>query len=252
MFRRFGHWPALALGVSLACLLSLLAGPVRADDAETGAAMCERAIAGGAARSQVPEGVLQAISLTETGRQVGGRLRPWPWAINREGQGYWFANREEALAFARASLAEGRRSFDVGCFQINYLWHGANFASLEAMFDPNTGADYAARFLTDLYRERGDWSLAAGAYHSQTPDKAQIYRARFDRIFAGLGGRPLQVAAAPDAPSVLVPKRSRTRLKGPKIITLPPKDSAAADVEGGTSASLLAPGMEGMVAELTY
>lgn len=252
MFPRSGRWPALGLGLALACLIP---GPAaRADSLEAGAATCERAIAGGAQRSTVPEGVLQAISLTETGRSVGGKLRPWPWAINREGQGYWFASRDEALAFARASLAEGRRSFDVGCFQINYLWHGANFASLEAMFDPDTGADYAARFLSDLYAGRGDWSLAAGAYHSQTPDKAQVYRARFDRIRAGIGDAPLQVASVPEAPEVVVPKKSRTRLKGPKIITLPPKGAAAAAQSegGGVSAALRASGAPQLVAELVY
>lgn len=242
---RSGLRAALALGLSLACLCH---GPAaRADSLEAGAATCERAVAGGARRSGVPEGVLRAISLTETGRAVGGRLRPWPWAINREGRGYWFASREEALAFARASLADGRRSFDVGCFQINYLWHGANFASLEAMFDPDTGADYAARFLTDLHAERGDWSLAAGAYHSQTPDRAQVYRARFDRILAGIGGEPLRVAAEVEAPQGAVPKRSRTRLKGPKIITLPPKAAA----EGaGLSAGNVARSLPQVVAEL--
>ena len=103
----------------------------------------------GARRAGLPQEVLHAISLTETGRAQGGRLRPYPWAINREGKGFWFKNREEALAFAKASVAAGRRSFDVGCFQINYHWHGHNFPSLEAMFDPDTGADYAARFLGD-------------------------------------------------------------------------------------------------------
>ena len=249
---RTGRWPALALGVSLACLLPT--SSARAESLEAGAATCERAIAAGAVRGNVPEGVLQAISLTETGRPLGGRLRPWPWAINREGQGYWFSSRDEAIAFARASLAEGRRSFDVGCFQINYLWHGANFASLEAMFDPDTGADYAARFLTDLYSARGDWSLAAGAYHSQTPDKAQVYRARFDRILADLGGQPLRVAAAPDAPTVVKPKNIRTRLKWPNIITLPTKDSAAGGggTGGGVSAALRASGAPQMVADLVY
>ena len=140
MIRRFGPWPVLALLLSLA----LPAGPLRADGAESGAQICERAIIAGARRAGLPQDVLHAISLTETGRARGGRLRPYPWAINREGKGFWFQNRDEALAFARASLAAGRRSFDVGCFQINYLWHGANFASLEAMFDPDTGADYAA------------------------------------------------------------------------------------------------------------
>jgi hypothetical protein len=226
MIGRFGPWPVLALLLSL---LALAPG-ARAD---AGAEICERAIARGAAREGVPQAVLHANSLTETGRPVGGRLRPWPWAINREGRGHWFRNREEALAFARASLAEGRPSFDVGCVQINYRYHGMNFASVEAMFDPEVGAAYAAQFLRSLYR--GDWSAAAGAYHSQTPSRAGVYRARFDRILAGIGGAPLSVTAevaddAATAPSA--PRKSRTRLtRGPKIITGPtpaPPPSAAA------------------------
>ena len=145
------------------------------------------------------------------GGREGGRLRPWPWAINREGKGYWFGSRDEALAFARASLAEGRPSFDVGCFQINYRYHGQNFPSLEAMFDPDTGAAYAAQFLRSLYR--GDWSAAAGAYHSQTPTRASVYRARFDRILAGLGGAPLVVAAAAPEPPVQRRRRRPSRAR---------------------------------------
>jgi soluble lytic murein transglycosylase-like protein len=223
MRRRLGPWPVLVLIFSF-----LAAGAAEAGGPAAGAEVCERAIAAGAAREGVPQPVLHAISLTETGRPDGGRLRPWPWAINREGEGFWFASREEALAFARASVAAGRRSFDVGCFQINYHWHGENFASLEAMFDPLTGADYAARFLKGLYLERGDWSAAAGAYHSQTPARASVYRARFDRILAGLGGQPLVAAAEPAAEPDAPPRKSRTRLsRGPKIITIAPRPPAA-------------------------
>ena len=223
---RFGPWPVLVL------LLSglLPSAPVHASDRdEAGAQICERAIAAGALREAVPQDVLHAISLTETGRVTGGRMRPWPWAINREGKGYWFSTRDEALAFAKASVAAGRVSFDVGCFQINYYWHGHNFASLEAMFDPDTGATYAARFLRSLYQERGDWSAAAGAYHSQTPSRAGIYRARFDRIRASLGGAPLAVAAATVEPEKAgPPRKSRTRLaRGPKIITVKPRQPEA-------------------------
>ena len=164
MIRRFGPWPVLALLLSLA----LPAGPLRADSAESGAQICERAIIAGARRAGLPQDVLHAISLTETGRARGGRLRPYPWAINREGKGFWFQNRDEALAFARASLAEGRRSFDVGCFQINYLWHGANFASLEAMFDPDTGADYAARVPEEPLRRARQ--LVGGGRRLSFPD----------------------------------------------------------------------------------
>jgi len=166
------------------------------------------------------------VAVTAQTRLDAGKLRAWPWAINREGKGYWFGSREEALAFAKASVMAGRPSFDVGCFQINYYWHGKNFASLEAMFDPDVGAAYASQFLKSLYAERGDWSLAAGAYHSQTPERAGVYRARFDRIMAGLTGRPLAVVAAAEPERVdaapAAPKKSRTRMsKGPKIITVP-------------------------------
>ena len=169
----------------------------------------------------MPQDVLHAISLTETGRAQGGRLRPWPWAINREGKGYWFENRERGARLREGEPGRGPPSFDVGCFQINYHWHGQNFPSLEAMFDPDTGADYAARFLRSLYAERGDWSAAAGAYHSQTPDRAGVYRARFDRILAGLGGGAAdrgggRAGGEPQAAEP-PPRKSRTRLsRGPE------------------------------------
>lgn len=214
MPRRSGPWPALAF----LALLSSLPGPAAAGP-EADAALCDQAVISGTRGGAVPQDVLRAIALTETGRVVGGRLRAWPWAVNREGRGYWFATREEALAFARRSLAEGRDSFDLGCFQINYHWHGTNFDSLESMLDPGQGAAYAARFLGALYAERGTWSAAAGAYHSQTPEKADVYRARFDRVRSGVGD-PL---TGPGLVTEPAPARvARAPIK-PKIITLTPE-----------------------------
>ena len=184
---------SLRLCIALALMLAapVLAG---APEEDYSAALCERALANGARRGGVPPQILHAISLTETGRNSGGRLRPWPWAINREGKGHWFKTRDEAISFARESLAQGRKSFDVGCTQINFRWHGHAFSSLEQMFDPEATATYAAQFLRNLYEERGSWSEAAGAYHSLTPDLAGIYRKRFDRLLAGLDGNALEGA----------------------------------------------------------
>ncbi len=185
--------------VLLTAVLLLGTTPARADDSDATASysadLCDRAIVNGARRGGVPAQVLHAISLTETGREQNGRLRPWPWAINREGKSYWFNSREEALAFARQSLAEGRRSFDVGCVQINYRWHGHAFPSVEDMFNPEWTATYAAQFLRTLYEERGSWSEAAGAYHSLTPELAQIYRKRFDGLMASIDPDALSGAA---------------------------------------------------------
>ena len=182
---RIGLWPALALLLSLV----LRTGPALADPDEAGAQICERAIAAGARGAGDPRRGA-ARDLADRDRAGAGRAAA-ALAVGDQSRGPGLLVRgaaSEALAFARASVAAGRTSFDVGCFQINYFWHGRNFPSLEAMFDPETGADYAASFLKSLYQERGDWSAAAGAYHSQLPDRAGVYRTRFDRILAGLGG----------------------------------------------------------------
>ena len=229
--------PSVLAASALSAFLALGAAvlPARADVTEQAIALCERAIANGAAGGGVPQEVLHAISLTETGRPMNGKLRPWPWAINREGKGHWFATRDEALAFARQSVLDGRRSFDVGCFQINYRWHGHNFPSLESMFDPETSAAYAAKFLRELHAEKGGWTLAAGAYHSRTPQFANRYKDRFERIRAGLVGTVL----ATGAPAVVTgaepaaPRRSRTRIASrPLVITIDRAALAAGDRTG--------------------
>lgn len=106
--------------------------------------------------------MLRAISRVETGRRLDGRLQPWPWTINVGGQGYWFKSEVEAKAYAFKIFKSGTRSFDVGCFQINYRWHGKAFRSIDAMFDPDENATYAARFLNELHAELGSWPAAAG------------------------------------------------------------------------------------------
>ncbi len=70
----------------------------------------------------------------------------------------------------RSLQAQGVRSIDVGCMQINLRHHPNAFADLEEAFDPVSNARYAARFLKDLQATRGDWMRSASHYHSQTPE----------------------------------------------------------------------------------
>lgn len=109
-----------------------------------------------------------------------------------EGRGRWFESQAEALAYVRHHHGSGARSFDVGCFQINYRWHGDAFASFEEMFDPRRNADYAAVFLKSLYAELGDWTKAAGAFHSRTEVHAARYRDKFEQIRADVDTAPDQ------------------------------------------------------------
>jgi soluble lytic murein transglycosylase-like protein len=50
--------------------------------------------------------------------------------------------------------------------QINQHWHGADFASLSDMFDPERNVEYAARFLKTLRAEEGSWTLAVARYNA--------------------------------------------------------------------------------------
>ncbi|QEW22763.1 Transglycosylase SLT domain protein [Marinibacterium anthonyi] len=160
-------------------------------------------------------------------------MQPWPWAVNVSGEGYWFDDEDAALAFAFRQHKNGVRNFDVGCFQINYRWHGDAFVSIEDMFDPEANALYAARFLAELHHEFGEWEGAAGAYHSRTKEFADRYKVRFRQVHnalepplvadlgsrqrspasagsligASLGGRrmPGSVVAMPDAHAAFIP-----------------------------------------------
>ena len=169
----------------IAILLLLVAFPAAASTVT-----CLDAAREASARTGVPYDVLAAISLTETGRTREGRMQTWPWTVNVEGKGAWLDTREAALAHARGAYAQGKRSFDVGCFQLNYRWHGENFASIAEMFDPGANALYAADFLSRLHAEFGDWERAAGAYHSRTEVYARKYRARFRSYRAEIGAPP--------------------------------------------------------------
>lgn len=152
------------------------------------AMLCEQAAQVAARSEGVPLDVMRALTLTETGHSRDGALRPWPWAINHAGKGQWFQTEAEAIAYAMSTLSQGARNFDVGCFQLNHRWHADGFVSLQAMFDPVENALYAARFLRDKYDQTGDWTAAAGAYHSLTPEFATRYSTRFAQLRAGLDG----------------------------------------------------------------
>lgn len=192
-------WPRCCAAMTLALLLPTGSAALTAPDPSE---ICDQVAHLAAQQTGVPISVLKAISLTETGRKQGGRFRPWPWTVNMEGKGVWFDTRAEAKAYVDKEFGRGARSFDIGCFQINYKWHGDAFASIDEMFDPLTNALYAARFLQRLHAEQGNWGKAAGAYHSRTKEYAERYQARFERIRS-----PLRVEddeSIPEIPDIVI------------------------------------------------
>ncbi len=197
-------------------LLVLLSAAFAVSDAAASqsgdfAALCEAAAERVAKETDVPVSVLKAISLNETGRKRDGQFRPWAWTVNMEGKGHWFDTLDEARAYVFKEFKRGARSFDVGCFQINYKWHGQAFSSIDEMFDPLANGRYAAKFLRELFQEKGSWREAAGAYHSRTPKYADKYAQRFASFRAKFAGEDSSetdragagYAAIPDIPDIV-------------------------------------------------
>ena len=167
--------------IAAAALFALLLAGTGAAAGPLAPSVCTRAIAQAETERAIPRGLLMAIGFGESGRNVEGRSTVWPWTINVEGSGYFLPGKQQAIAFVRDRLSEGKRSIDVGCMQINLRWHPDAFASLEEAFDPQANARYAARFLTALRQEvptpgLDGWLEAVGRYHSATAVFAERYR----------------------------------------------------------------------------
>ncbi len=139
--------------------------------------LCRAAIAQAERAGGIPGQLLAAIGRVESGRRDpnSGSFAPWPWTVNAEGQGFFFDSKAEAVAAVRRMRADGVRSIDVGCLQVNLMHHPDAFASLEAAFDPAQNAAYAAKFLNDLHALSGDWPKAAALYHSANPELGEPY-----------------------------------------------------------------------------
>ncbi len=179
-------------------LFAAYAGHASAGPGETcrdQAALAERA-------AGIPEGLLLAIGKRESGRvdpQTGGVL-PWPWAVNREGEDHIFESRDDAVAYVAAAQLAGSRSIDVGCFQINLMYHPEAFASLEEAFDPAANAAYAARFLTALHDRQGSWETAVAYYHSATPWRGEPYREAVLATWRGIADSPPHLRPSSSGP----------------------------------------------------
>lgn len=156
------------------------------------ALLCQAATSQAERSSGVPDQLLGAISRVESGRAdaATGILRAWPWTINAQGVGHFYETKADAVAAARAFQAAGIRSIDVGCAQINLMFHPDGFASLDQAFDPLANAAFAAQFLTDLFHQTGSWPHAAAAYHSQTPDLGSDYQRKVLDVWAQPIDRP--------------------------------------------------------------
>ncbi|WP_297838759.1 transglycosylase SLT domain-containing protein [uncultured Roseibium sp.] len=124
--------------------------------------VCEREMISAARKYNVPLGVLYAVGLTETGR----RNSLYPYALNIEGKSVFPPSRQAAKQDVIAAQQHGKKLIDIGCMQINHHYHGDQFRSVDQMLEPRANVQYAARFLKDLRRRQGSWTMAVARYHA--------------------------------------------------------------------------------------
>ncbi len=183
---------SLLLPALVACLL-----PCSAWADVPPSALCRSAIASAERAYGIPDRLMQAIGVVESGRaDERGGVTAWPWTINVEGVGYIFDTKQEAVDAVNTHRARGARSIDVGCMQVNLMHHGDAFSSLEQAFDPVANARYAAEFLQKLLAQTGSWPRAAAGYHSMTPDIGADYGRKVLAVWARPGlGEPVPYIA---------------------------------------------------------
>ncbi|MGH6882447.1 lytic transglycosylase domain-containing protein [Hypericibacter sp.] len=198
--RRTAWRSAVALSLMLA--LALLARPAAASQAPTAPdtaaetapdspadtaglpsddwKLCSTEISKVEAAEQIPSLLLHAISKIESGRTSpeGTARIAWPWTVMAEGQGRYLPTKAAAIAEVKKLRKRGVKSIDVGCMQVNLMYHADAFDSVEDAFDPAQNVAYAAQFLKALKDELHSWIKAVGSYHSRTPAYFAVYRSK--------------------------------------------------------------------------
>ena len=164
--------------------------------------------------------LLTTISSVETGRWDAATKQnvAWPWTVNAQGKGTFYPSKAEAIRAVKKLQAQGVKSIDVGCMQINLLYHPDAFANLEEAFDPKTNVTYAAEFLKNLYESRGqDWIKAAMAYHSSVPVKAQRYKNKivstYEKVKQAQARRQQQLDNVVKTAAVKLPEKLKPEVK---------------------------------------
>jgi hypothetical protein len=156
----------------------------------------------------IPKALLDSVSIVESGRYDQARRATiaWPWTIMAEGQGRFLPTKAEAVAEVKRLKAKGVKNIDVGCMQVNLMYHPQAFANLDDAFEPAHNVAYAARFLKGLYEATKHWPTAASYYHSQEPTRAATYRDKLMKVWTGATSAvaamvtPPKPATPPDKP----------------------------------------------------
>lgn len=147
--------------------------------------VCRQVISQTERALRLPIGIMQAISLAESGRwDKSSRSHfAWPWTVMAHGKGRFYPTKAAAIAAVRKLQAEGLQNIDVGCMQVNLKYHPKAFNSLEDAFDPVLNARYAADLFVRLRTANKSITRAVAHYHSTTRARNRPYTKKVMRLW---------------------------------------------------------------------
>lgn len=166
-------WPAaLAAAMTVVLPQAGAAAPLFA-----GEEACTTFIVQAERQHGIPDGLLSAIALTESGMDG----QPYPWALNIAGQAHMADSYGAAARLLRGEDGRPRQDAAVGCMQIHMRYHLASVQTPEWILRPRNNVLYAAAFLRRLYEQYGTWPLAVGHYNASDPLARNTYLCQVTR-----------------------------------------------------------------------
>jgi len=162
--RRASHIASLLLALLLLGLGSAIA---RADS-------CTEAAVSVEAERDLPPGLLQAISLTESGFDG----TPHPYALRIGGRSFYPATAEQAEKLLVPRRGRPVHHANVGCMQLSLAGYGWAFGHHMGILEPEANMRMAAEYLVDWMQARGSWTAAVMRYQGGTPRAQQAYVCR--------------------------------------------------------------------------
>ena len=167
----------------------------------SGSKVCKTAIAQVEFAMRLPVSILQAISLAESGRwdKTSRSKFAWSWTDTARGKGRFYPSKEQAIVAVRQLKAEGVRNIDVGCMQINLMYHPKAFGRLEQAFDPGANARYAGRLFSKLRRANKSIMRAIAHYLFNHPRTEPSLYAKSDQALEPGTPPPLRGTARKEA-----------------------------------------------------
>lgn len=125
----------------------------------------------------LPNSLLYALTIVESGRKsrISGKYEPWPWTLNVEGTAYFFENSQNLKRFFVNTINTGVTNIDVGCGQINWVYHKHHFKHPTHIINPVYNIAYSAYLLRKHYDKTWSWDKAVSLYHSGTPKLGKAY-----------------------------------------------------------------------------